>query len=170
MVRANVDVTVGRLVANLLRIVLLIALALQNTLENLISGVLILLRKPYDRGEVIGIDDRNDHVAATDILMQATLSVEQVMEEPEPRVFLVGLGDSSVDYIIRFWTEADLLIGVTARDGVLSACKTALEEAGMTIPWPIRTLAADMQPLQVEQGRTNGRAAADDDAVKLPGT
>ena len=252
MFRAKVDFTVRRLVANLLRIVLLIivvlfslalagvevgavlaalgliglgvALALQNILENLISGVMILLRKPYDRGDVIGtssiegfvedidlrvttirtfdgtlvlvpnadifsqpltnftrrgtrrsevgigIDYRDDHVAAKDILMQATLSVEEVMEEPEPRVFLVGLGDSSVDYIIRFWTEADLLIGAQARDGVLTACKTALEDAGMTIPWPIRTLAADMQPLQVEQGRTNGRPAPDDDAVELPGS
>jgi hypothetical protein len=34
------------------------------------------------------------------------------------------------------------------RDRVLRACKTAVEEAGMTIPWPIRTLAADMQPLR----------------------
>ena len=233
MNRAKVDFTVQRLVSNLLRILLLlavvlfalalagveigavlaalgliglgIALALQNILENLISGVLILLRKPYDRGEYIstndiegyvedidlrvttvrpldgvltlvpnadiyrapltnltrrgtrrsqvfvGIDYRDDHVHAKKVLLEATISVPEVMEDPPPRVFLIGLGDSSVDYSITFWTSSELLEGISARDAVLTACKTAIEAAGMTIPWPIRTLAADMQPLQVDQ-------------------
>ena len=235
MRRANVDFTVRRLVANLLRIVLLIvvvlfalaiagvevgavlaalgliglgiALALQNILENLISGVLILIRKPYDRGEVIitndlegyvedidlrvttirsydgtltlvpnadiftqpltnlsrrgtrrssvfiGIDYRDDHVAARHVLMEATRWVQGVLTDPEPMVLMIQLGDSSVDFEVRFWTTADLATVVEARHQVLSACKTAVEHAGMTIPWPIRTLAADKAPLEVVEPR-----------------
>ncbi|MEX2549738.1 MAG: mechanosensitive ion channel family protein [Nitriliruptoraceae bacterium] len=232
MRRGDVDFTVRRLVSNLLRITLLllavllafaiagvevgamlaalgliglgVALALQNILENLISGILILMRKPYDRGEVIitaglegfvedidlrvttirsydgtltlvpnadiyrtpltnlsrrgtrrsavqvGIDYRDDHERARDVLWEATNALDEVLEDPPPMVLLTELGDSSVDFEIRFWTDADSLTVVLTKDAVLRACKTAVEQAGMTIPWPIRTLAADKRPLQVE--------------------
>ena len=249
MRRADVKFNVRQLVGNLLRIVLLlivvlfsltvagdevgavlaalgliglgIALALQNILENVLSGILILIRKPYDRGEVIvtndlegfvedidlrvttiraydgtltlvpnadifnqpltnltrrgtrrssmfiGIDYRDDHVLAPQELLEAALSVENVLPDPEPAVLLVGLGDSSVDLEVRFSTLADLGTVVRARHDVLTACKTAIEEAGMTIPWPIRTLAADKTPLEVvPPGGTNGTPTAG--ATPLP--
>jgi len=245
MRRADLDFTVRRLVSNLLRLGLLlvvlllvlsiagleigamlaalgliglgIALALQNILENLISGVLILIRKPYDRGEIVitaglegyvedidlrvttiraydgtmtlvpnadiyrspitnlsrrgtrrvgvpvGIDYRDDHEQARQILFEAVDALEEVLEDPPPAVLLTDLGDSSVDFEVRVWFDVyeHRLAGI--RDLVLSACKTALEDAGMTIPWPIRTLAADMYPLQVRT--TDGAPTARDTSV-----
>ena len=240
----DVDFTVRRLVANLLRLFLLlgaillslsiagveigamlaalgliglgVALALQNILENLISGVLILIRRPYDRGEIIiteevegyvedidlrvttvrtydgtlvlvpnadifrapitnlsrrgnrraslhiGIDYRDDHERARELLYVTVDAIPEVLAEPPPQVLLTGLGDSSVDFEVRVWFPADL--GPPAvQDVCYRACKTALDDAGITIPWPIRTLAADMQPLQVE------RRAVQDPAAELEG-
>ena len=231
MKRADVDFPVRRLVANLLRLVLIIlavavalsiagveigavlaalgliglglALAMQNILENFIAGVLILMRKPYDRldiintngieghvedidlrvttirqydgtmtlvpnadvfaqpltnltrrgvrrGEVmVGIDYRDDHEAAREVLLAAVDGVELVLADPPPVVLLRQLGDSSVDFAIRFWLDVEVTVLPVVEDAVLRACKTAVDEAGMTIPWPIRTLAADKGPLEV---------------------
>ncbi len=232
MLRGDVDFTVRRLVTNLLKLFLLlgvvllslsiagveigamlaalgliglgIALALQNILENLLSGVMILIRKPYDRGEIIvteevegyvedidlrvttirtyegtlilvpnadifsapitnlsrrgtrrttlhiGIDYRDDHERAKELLFHTVEQIPEVLSDPPPQVLLTGLGDSSVDFEVRVWFDAQE--GVPKMlDLCYRACKTALDDAGITIPWPIRTLAADMQPLQVEQ-------------------
>jgi small conductance mechanosensitive channel len=239
LVRSRVDFTVRRLVTNLLRVVLLLvvillsfsiagvevgamlaalgliglglALALQGILENLISGIMILVRKPYNQGEIvitgdiegfvedidlrvttirsydgtltlvpnadifaapltnltrrgtrrstvhIGIDYRDDHEAAHRLLSETVAALPIVLDEPPPQVLLIGLGDSSVDFEVRFWTPSDLPTVLSARDQALRACKTAVEAAGMTIPWPIRTLAADMHPLQIERLRGDGR-------------
>lgn len=244
LVRGNVDFTVRRLITNLLRVVLLLvvvllsfsiagvevgamlaalglvglglALALQGILENLISGVMILLRKPYSQGEVIitgdiegfvedidlrvttvrsydgtltlvpnadifaapltnltrrgtrrstihiGIDYRDDHEAAHQLLYDTVAALDIVHDEPAPRVLMMELGDSSVDFEVRFWTTSDLPTVLTARDQALRACKTAVEAAGMTIPWPIRTLAADMHPLQIERRAVGGGASGGD--------
>jgi hypothetical protein len=50
---------------------------------------------------------------------------------------------------VAYWTAPEMAVVRRVRDRVLRACKTAVEDAGMTIPWPIRTLAADRHPLQV---------------------
>jgi small conductance mechanosensitive channel len=232
MRRADLDFTVRRLVSNLLRLVLLLlvvllalsiagveigamlaalgliglglALALQNILENLISGVLILIRKPYDRGEIVivdqglegyvddvdlrvttiqaydgtvtlvpnadiyrnpitnlsrrgtrrttinvGIDYRNDQERARQLLLETVAGLEEVLEDPEPTVFLTGLGDSSVDFEVRVWFDVTTHGVPAMQDVCYRACKEALDREGFTIPWPIRTLAADMEPLEV---------------------
>jgi small conductance mechanosensitive channel len=236
MTRSSVDFTVRQLVTNLLRLLLVVlaavfalavagvevgallaglgliglglALALQNILENFIAGVLILLRKPYSRGEVVvtnevegfvedidlrvttiraydgtlsllpnadiitspltnlsrrgtrrttvrvGVDYRDDHELAKEVLWAATVTTDGVLADPPPVVLLVELGESSVDFEVYFWTEAQPRAVVFTRDAVLRACKSAVEEAGLTIPWPIRTLAADRSPLELRG--TNG--------------
>lgn len=240
--RASVDFAVRRLVVNLLRIAALslavlialsifgidirgalaaiglvglaLAFALQNILENQISGILILTRKPFVRGDLIvtndyegyvedidlrvttlrehdgkttlvpnadvltssmtnftrrgirrttvdvGIDYRDHHDQATRVLHAALIGVEGVLDDPAHEVLLVGFGDSSIDLEVRFWTDADNKTVRQTRHRVISACKHALDEAGMTIPWPIRTLAADREPLQVRpdaEPSANGR-------------
>ena len=231
MTRAEVDFSVHRLVSNLLRLLLIaiaalvalsiagveigavlaglgliglgLALALQNILENFIAGVLILVRKPFHRGELvntndvegfvedidlrattirtydgtltlipnadvftqpltnltrrgtrrgtvaIGVDYRDDHEAAREVLLIAVHRIDEVLDDPAPAVLLRELGDSSVDFEVRFWINVDESILPFVEDRILRACKTAIEAAGMTIPWPIRTLAADMHPLRI---------------------
>ena len=99
----------------------------------------------------IGIDYRDDHDAAPALLAAAAASVEGVWEVPPPDAIVVGFGDSSVDFEVRYWTDPSLRTVVLVRDQVMRACKTALEEAGMTIPWPIRTLAPDRDALELRR-------------------
>lgn len=96
----------------------------------------------------VGIDYRDDHDRAREILMAAVRSVPAVLDSPEPEVLLTELGDSSVDFELRYWTLPDIRSVRHAQDRVLSAAKSAVAAAGMTIPWPIRTLSFD-NPVQV---------------------
>jgi small conductance mechanosensitive channel len=103
----------------------------------------------------VGIDYRDDHDAAGAILREATVATEGVLADPAPNAWVVELGDSSVDFEVNYWTAPDIRSVRSTQDRVLRACKSAIEEAGMTIPWPIRTLAGDKDPLTV-RNRTPG--------------
>ena len=59
-------------------------------------------------------------------------------EAPQPVCHLTGFGDSSLDFILRFWI-ADPQAGVTnVRGAVLLACWDAFKAAGIEIPFPHR--------------------------------
>ena len=60
-----------------------------------------------------------------------------VLEHPELIVIFRGFGDSSLDFEIRAWTEADWII---VRSEIAVAAVEALEAAGITIPFPQRDL------------------------------
>jgi small conductance mechanosensitive channel len=106
----------------------------------------------------VGIDYRDDHDAAREVIREAVASAEGVLADPAVQVFLTELGDSSVDFEVRYWTLPDILSVRSTQDRVLSAAKRAIEEAGMTIPWPIRTLVVD-GPVPVERQEPGSSAA-----------
>ena len=73
------------------------------------------------------------------IAIEAAMSVERVLEKPKtPVCHIVGFGDSSVDYILRFWIE-DPTGGLTnIRGAVYLALWDAFQENGISIPFPQR--------------------------------
>lgn len=91
----------------------------------------------------VGIDYRDDHDAAREVLRGAVTGVDGVLADPAPEVLLTELGESSVDFQVRYWTQPDIRSVRYTQDRVLAATKRAIEDAGMTIPWPIRTLVMD---------------------------
>ena len=91
----------------------------------------------------IGIDYRDDHDAAREVIRGAVTAVDGVLADPPPEVLLTELGESSVDFEVRYWTLPDIRSVRYTQDAVLSSAKRAIEDAGMTIPWPIRTLVVD---------------------------
>lgn len=99
----------------------------------------------------VGVDYRDDHVAAREVVRAAAQAADGVMEHPPAEAFLVALGSSSVDIEVRFWSRPDIASVVRATDAVIADVKTAIEGAGMTIPWPIRTLVMD-DALEVRRG------------------
>lgn len=90
-----------------------------------------------------GIDYRNDHDAVPAIVEAAVSGLDGVLAEPAVSVRCTGLGESSVDFDVRYWSMATRSAVVGTRDRVTRATKTALEANGYTIPWPIRTLVMD---------------------------
>lgn len=111
---------------------------------------------------MIGIDYRDDHTIVEGLLLPILEDCSLVLSDPPPDVLLTELGDSSVNFRLRFWTAPDPLTIARATSEVLTRSKSAVEGAGMTIPWPIRTLAVDDHPAalaaQAERDRSRGGA------------
>lgn len=91
----------------------------------------------------VGVDYRDDHERARDVLLEAVRGVSGVLDQPEARVLLHELGESAVEFHLLYWSLPDIATVIGTRDRVLASAKTAVEAAGMTIPWPIRTVSFD---------------------------
>ncbi|WP_149778373.1 mechanosensitive ion channel family protein [Roseovarius litoreus] len=72
------------------------------------------------------------------IAVEAAKSVDRVLEFKPPVCHIVGFGDSSVDYILRFWIR-DPTAGLTnIRGNVFLALWDAFRDNGISIPFPQR--------------------------------
>jgi small conductance mechanosensitive channel len=169
---------------------LAIGLALQGSLSNFASGVLILIFRPFHVGDFIiaagekgtvmdiaiftttlaspdnmkvilpnsavmsgtitnvtanatrrvdltaGISYADDMEKAKQVIMEMLLSHPKVLKDPAPVVAVFELADSSVNLVVRPWCKKedywDVYFSVT--QGV----KEALDNAGVTIPFPQR--------------------------------
>ncbi|CAN5862868.1 hypothetical protein BH23ACT10_BH23ACT10_32040 [soil metagenome] len=92
---------------------------------------------------MVGVDYRDDHDDARAVILEAVRAVSGVLDHPEPEVLLTELGESSVNFEVRYWTRPDIRSVRRTQDRVLAAAKRGIQDAGMTIPWPIRTLVPD---------------------------
>lgn len=74
-----------------------------------------------------------------ELAIEAATTVDRVLDYPKrPVCHIVGFGDSSVDYILRFWIK-DPTGGLTnIRGGVYLALWDAFKEHGISIPFPQR--------------------------------
>jgi small-conductance mechanosensitive channel len=73
-----------------------------------------------------------------EIAINAAQSVDRVLSFKTPVCHIVGFGDSSVDYILRFWIR-DPTGGLTnIRGNVYLALWDAFQEHGISIPFPQR--------------------------------
>lgn len=75
------------------------------------------------------------------VAIEAAMSVDRVLRNPKtPVCHIVGFGDSSVDYILRFWIE-DPTGGLTnIRGNVYLALWDAFRDAGINFPFPQREI------------------------------
>ena len=72
------------------------------------------------------------------VAIEAAEGVRRVLKERPPVCHITGFGDSSVDYILRFWIT-DPTGGLTnIRGNVLLALWDAFQEHGISIPFPQR--------------------------------
>ena len=72
------------------------------------------------------------------LAIEAAKSVDRVLTHRPPVCHITGFGDSSVDYILRFWIS-DPTGGLTnIRGNVYLALWDAFHEAGISIPFPQR--------------------------------
>lgn len=84
----------------------------------------------------IGYDD---DIARAKALSQGVLGQDnRILDEPAPVMLLVELGESSVDIAVRPWVKSFDYSQV--RSDLLEHIKRALENAGLSIPYPQRDL------------------------------
>jgi small conductance mechanosensitive channel len=167
---------------------LAIGLALKDSLSNFASGVMLVLFRPFSKGDfvdaggilgtvdeiqlvstilstpdnkqiivpnslmygsaitnysakdtrrvdmVIGVGYDDDLKVAAEVLHRVCNEHALILEQPETKIFINNLGDSSVDFVVRPWVKRDDYWGVLA--DVLETAKVELEAAGCNIPYP----------------------------------
>lgn len=93
-------------------------------------------RRRVDINVGIGYDD--DIGKALQVLKDLVSADSRVQGDPEPMVMTTGLGDSAVNLQIRMWCAASDYWGVYF--DLTRQVKEALDKAGVTIPYPQRTV------------------------------
>ena len=187
---AQLGIEVGPLLAGLGIAGFVIGFALQDTLSNFASGMMILVYRPFDVGDVIeaagvtgkvdqmnlvstmiltfdnqllivpnkqvwggiirnvthqdkrrvdmtfGIGYSDDIPKAEQVLTEIITSHEKVLKDPEPIVRLHTLGESSVDFVVRPWSNTvdywDVYWDITRE------VKQRFDAEGISIPFPQR--------------------------------
>lgn len=168
----------------------IIGFALQDTLGNFASGVMILLYRPYDVGDLVeaagvsgrvkdmslvattiltldnqtliipnskiwgdviknitaqtnrrvdmvfGIGYADDIPHAESVLREIIDKHDKVLDDPEPKVKLHNLGDSSVDFVVRPWVATDDYWDVYW--DITREVKMRFDAEGISIPFPQR--------------------------------
>jgi small-conductance mechanosensitive channel len=101
----------------------------------------------------------DDPHKVTEIAINAALSVKRVLAQRKPVCWVTGFGDSSVDYVLRFWI-GDAQGGLTnVRGQVYLALWDAFRDNGVSIPFPQREVRLLNDQIAVSQhggGRADG--------------
>ena len=168
---------------------LALSFAARDTIENIISGVTLIIDQPFKEGDWVAIGDL--HATLTEIRLRTTVLTtfdnetivipnksiaqdrivnytltartrvkilfgiaykenidearkiilstidgdQRILNDPEPRVIVTDLGDSSVNMQLRFWIQ-DPLDKFSMNFEYTEKCKKALDAAGIEIPFP----------------------------------
>jgi len=88
----------------------------------------------------VGVDYNTSLPEAKELLLRTIRQVEGVMAEPDPEIDVVNFGDSSIDFIVRYWCDSQQKQSRKVQTKAMIALKKALDGANISIPYPIRTL------------------------------
>ena len=88
----------------------------------------------------VGVDYNTSLPKAKQILLETIQGIEEVVDQKAPEIDLVGFGDSSMDFVVRYWTNSRQPKVRQAQTKAIMAIKEALDAANIGIPYPIRTL------------------------------
>ena len=93
---------------------------------------------PYEKTRVaitVGVAYGSDVDQVKEVLLSATQSVEHVVNDPEPRIRFVEMGDFALLFRVQGWINEPALRG-SCIDGLNTAIYKALGRAGIEIPFP----------------------------------
>ena len=101
---------------------------------------------------VVGVAYGEDVDEARRVIHDAVVAVNSVRDDVhDVQVFAKEFNESSLDFEVAWWTGS-LPVDIRAsRDQVVGAVKRALDEAGIEIPFPYRTLTFK-EPLRLSRG------------------
>ncbi len=93
----------------------------------------------------LGIAYKENIATARQVMLKTLEGDKRIMPEPAPVVLVTGLGDSSINLEMRFWTE-DPLQKFPLNWEYTEKCKNALDAAGIEIPFPHMQLFLEETP------------------------
>jgi small conductance mechanosensitive channel len=85
---------------------------------------------------VFGIGYDDNVVSAKQIMQSVIDADERILKDPAPVIMMLELADSSVNFAVRPWVASSDYWGV--RGDLLEGIKKALEDNGLSIPYPQR--------------------------------
>ncbi|MEM9691712.1 MAG: mechanosensitive ion channel family protein [Myxococcota bacterium] len=98
-------------------------------------------RSGYRRCDVeVGVAYGDDLERAEAVCLAAARDVTERDTERDPDVYFKGFGGSSIDLVVRLWISPTSHNILLTKHQAVKAIKARLDEAGLTIPFPIRTL------------------------------
>lgn len=111
----------------------------------------ILTDIPERRMTVIcGVAYKEDVDQARKVIKNAVLECKSVISDRRKvEIFAQEFADSSINFEVTWWTGSTPLEVRISRDEVIAAVKRALDDAGIEIPFPYRTLTFD-QSLKID--------------------
>lgn len=145
-------------------------ITIRDTYVREMSGELILVPNAYlftnpveiktDQAQrrydlIVGVAYDEDAAAAREVIQKAVEGVRGLDVDKGFDVFAREFGSSSIDFTVRWWADSKPRAMHETRSDIVIAIKAALDEAGIEIPFPYRTLTFK-EPLSL------ARATGDD--------
>jgi len=98
---------------------------------------------------IVGVAYGEDVDESRDVIRTAVEGCDGVITDGRPvQIFAREFNSSSIDFEVTWWTDSKPVDIRSSRDQVVAAVKRALDEAGIEIPFPYRTLTFK-EPLNV---------------------
>jgi potassium efflux system protein len=88
----------------------------------------------------VGVAYGSDPERVVAQLLKAPQAVEHLLADPAPQALFKGFGDSSLDFVVRAWSDLGYEHSLPLASQLGLAVHRVLEEAGITIPFPQRDL------------------------------
>jgi len=116
----------------------------------------VTVRTDLDRRRVTimcGVAYGEDVDKARGVIADAVQGLDTIDKEKDVQVFAQAFGASSIDFEVTWWTGSKPVDIRKSRDKVVAAVKKALDDAGIEIPFPYRTLTFK-EPLKMVMEHT----------------
>lgn len=88
----------------------------------------------------VGVAYDVDLEVARKVILDAVTAIDVVHDDRPVEVYAKEFGDSSINFLVRWWAGSKPVEMHQSRDQVVRAIKRALDDAGLEIPFPYRTL------------------------------
>lgn len=111
--------------------------------DDLVSGSVTnwTLSDASHRLEVaVGVAYGTDPETVIDLLLDVARSAPRLLATPPPAALFTGFGESSLDFVLRAWSDEGYETAAAQTSDLAVAVHRALREAGITVPFPQRDL------------------------------
>lgn len=109
--------------------------------EVLQSPIVNYTKTPLNRTSLtVGVAYDSDLEQVRSIILSACAGADGVEAVPPPEAWVEEFGDSSINLVVRYWHASDIASRWRIRNVVAISVKRAFDDAGVTIPFPQRTL------------------------------
>jgi len=105
------------------------------------NPVEVVTQSQLRRHEIeVGVAYDVDLEVARTVIFDAVSGLDAVNDDRPVEVYAKEFGDSSINFLVRWWAGSKPVDAHKSRDEVVRAVKGALDTAGLEIPFPYRTL------------------------------